>query len=383
MFYFIGILFLAVFTGANLYIGMRGWNIFKQLIPFISVYLYWALFALIALSFFIGRFGKNFLPSFIDKAFNITGGYWIAALFYFLITSVIFGVVNIIIRWVYVGSYLRGGINIQLISDLVAIFIIVAILIYGTYNASHTKVVKYDVDINKKAGTLSELNVITVSDIHLGSIVGKNRLDEMVSKINELNPDIVFLAGDIIDDDIEPFIQNNMGESFKRIKSKYGVYAVLGNHEYIGKNIYETERAYKDANIRLLKDKVEKIDDSFYVVGRDDASSERFSSSRRKDISELIKGCNKSLPIIAMDHQPIKLEEAEGAGVDLQFSGHTHKGQFFPTDLITKKIFEIDWGYLKKDNYNIIVSSGYGTWGPPIRIGSNSEIVQTKVRFLK
>lgn len=383
MFYLIGIVFLTIFAGTNIYIGMRGWSILKQLAPFVGIYLYWTLFVLIALSFFVGRAGRSFLPSSIDRIFNIVGGYWIAALFYLAITSVILGAINIIIRLTGMDSYFRGGVNIRLISDLIAISIIIIILAYGTYNASHSKIVKYNVNINKKAGSLNELNVVTISDLHLGSIIGKSRLDEMVNKINELNPDIVFLVGDIIDDDIEPFIHENMGESFKSIKSKYGVYAVLGNHEYIGKNIERTEQAYKSANIRLLKDEVQKIDDSFYVVGRDDASSERFSIGKRKDVSELIQNCNKSLPIIVMDHQPVKLQQAKQAGVDLQFSGHTHKGQFFPTELITKRIFEIDWGYLKDGNYNIIVSSGVGTWGPPIRVGSSSEIVQTNVGFLK
>lgn len=383
MIYLIGIVFLSIFATANIYVGMRGLNIFRHFMPSISIYLYWTLFALIALSMFIGRATKSYLPTFLDRTFNVVGGYWLAALGYFLIAAILFGVVNILVKIFGIKSYYKDGLNITLVLDLVVIFTILALLAYGTYNAGHAKVVKYEINIDKKAGNLKELNIVTVSDIHLGSLVGKDRLDKMVSEINELNPDIVFLAGDIIDDDIQTFINNNMGESFENIKSKYGVYGVMGNHDYFGGDVNKVESTYKDAKINLLRDEVSKVGNSFYVVGREDASSERSTKKKRTDISELTKGCDISLPIIVMDHQPVKLNDTKQAGADLQFSGHTHKGQFFPAGLITKRVFQVDWGYLKEDNFNVIVSSGYGTWGPPIRIGTNSEIVQTKVRFSK
>lgn len=380
MIYVIVIIFLTVFGAINVFVGLRGWEIIRQLAPFVNVYLYWVFFILIALSFFIGRLGRKFLPLSIDAIFNLIGAYWIAALYYFFIMALLLGIVKLTIKLTSTGVLFRGH-NIELILDTLVFFVILIILAYGTYNASHSKIISYNLSIDKKGGELKKLKIVTVSDIHLGSIVGKSRLNKMVGEINELKPDIVFLCGDIIDDDINPFIAENMGEPFKQIKSKYGVYAVLGNHEYIGGNIEKTEKAYEEANIKLLKDKVEKVDNSFYVIGRDDASSDRVNGKKRMDVLELVKSCDKALPIIVLDHQPVKIQDAENAGVDLQFSGHTHKGQFFPTNLITKKIFKVDYGYLKKDKFNIIVTSGFGTWGPPIRIGSNSEIIKTEVDF--
>ncbi|MCT8976221.1 metallophosphoesterase [Clostridium sp. CX1] len=383
MIYLVVILFLSIFAAANIFIGLRGLDILRHFMPTISIYIYWALFASIALSMFIGRAGRGYLPAALDRVFNIIGGYWLAALVYFLIGAMLFGVVNIVIRLFKIKSYYRGNTDIHLILNLAAIFIIILLLAYGTYNAGHSKVINYEINIDKKAGALKELNIVTVSDIHLGSLIGKGRLDKMVSEINKLNPDIVFLAGDIIDDDIEPFINNNMGESFRRIKSKYGVYGVLGNHDYFGGSIEKVEKAYKEANINILRDKMVKVSDSFYVVGREDASAGRVIGGKRKEVSVITKDADKSLPLILLDHQPVKLEETKKAEVDLQFSGHTHKGQFFPAGLVTERVFKIDWGYLKEDNFNVIVSSGYGTWGPPIRVGSNSEIVRTIVKFSK
>ncbi|HWI54984.1 MAG TPA: metallophosphoesterase, partial [Desulfobacteria bacterium] len=123
------------------------------------------------------------------------------------------------------------------------------------------------------------------------------------------------------------------------------------------------------------------VADSFYIVGRDDKSGSRFTGHKRKNLQDIISAVDRSLPVIVMDHQPTNLGETERAGVDLQVSGHTHRGQLFPNHLITRRIYEVDYGYLRKGNLNVIVSSGYGTWGPPIRVGSVAEIVDINVEF--
>jgi predicted MPP superfamily phosphohydrolase len=221
-----------------------------------------------------------------------------------------------------------------------------------------------------------------LSDLHLGDIVDKQRLSKIVIEINKLKPDLVILAGDIIDDYIQPFIDQDMGKELKKIQSKYGVYAAFGNHEYYGGSIDEIVYEYENsAGFNILRDKTVKIDNSFYLVGREDISFERYAKTKRKSLEELLKDTDKHLPIIVIDHQPTNLSQGEKAGVDLQFSGHTHKGQLLPANIITKKMYENDFGLLTKGSYNVVVSSGVGTWGPPIRIGSSSEIVQVELEF--
>ena len=177
-------------------------------------------------------------------------------------------------------------------------------------------------------------------------------------------------------------IDQDMGEEFKKIHSKYGVYAVFGNHEYYGGAIDKIAYEYEiSANFNLLRDKTVKIDNSFYLVGREDLLYERYSKTKRRKIDELLSDTDRQLPIIVIDHQPANLSEGEKAGVDLQFSGHTHKGQLLPANIVTKRLFENDFGLLAKNTYNVVVSSGVGTWGPPIRIGSASEIVQVEIEF--
>ncbi|WP_199241659.1 hypothetical protein [Desulfosporosinus sp. Sb-LF] len=136
------------------------------------------------------------------------------------------------------------------------------------------------------------------------------------------------------------------------------------------------------AGVNVLRDQYIKVENSFYIIGRDNPSRRSGGNTEgRKELGDLIKGVDSSLPLILLDHQPLELETAQQNQIDLQLAGHTHEGQLFPGNLITKLVYEIDWGYLKKGNYNLIVSSGYGTWGPPLRIGTHSEIVCATLHF--
>jgi predicted MPP superfamily phosphohydrolase len=372
-----------IFITANFYVGKKGWLLINKSIPKISIYLYSAMFIFISLSFITGRLSKNKIPHFFEKFLNILGAYWMAAFLYFIILLGAIDILKLILgikQFSFIDALILQ--KIYFVSNAVVIIIVAVLLVYGTYNATNIKTTKYSIKIDKDAGELKKFNIVMLSDLHLGDIVDKQRLSKMVGIINELKPDIVILAGDIIDDNIQPFIDQNMGEDFKRIQSKYGVYVVFGNHEYYGKSIDKIVYEYNNsAGFNLLRDKTVKIDNSFYISGRDDLSQERYSKIKRKSINELLSDADKLLPIIVIDHQPVNFSEGEKAGVDLQFSGHTHGGQLLPANIFTKRLFENDFGLLTKDTYNVIVSSGIGTWGPPIRIGTSTEIVQVEIEF--
>ncbi len=203
----------------------------------------------------------------------------------------------------------------------------------------------------------------------------------MVNMINDLQPDIVMLPGDIIDENVGPFVEQRMNETFRQLKPKYGTYAVPGNHD---SNLAAIPYV-KEAGIQVLTDQYTKVADSFYVVGRDSdlkhGPSDQANNQRRLELAAILKGIDKSLPIILLDHIPSQLAEAQNNRVDLQVSGHTHRGQMFPFHLVTGRMYELDWGLLQKGNLQAIVSTGYGTWGPPIRIGNKPEIVEIKMNF--
>jgi uncharacterized protein len=241
---------------------------------------------------------------------------------------------------------------------------------------------RYELEIAKQAGDgRRELRIAVASDIHLGTVVGNGHLGRLADRMEELKPDLILLPGDVLDDSIEPFIRENMADVMKRLKAPLGVYACLGNHEYIGGHVTDYVERMKAIGIEVLTDRVVSIGDSFYVAGRKDKAAERFSKEGRLPLEELLQDVDKTKPIILLDHQPYGLGAAAEAGVDLMLSGHTHRGQMAPNHLITRRLFELDWGYLRKGVMHALVSSGYGFWGPPIRLGSRSEILDVRVHF--
>jgi predicted MPP superfamily phosphohydrolase len=224
------------------------------------------------------------------------------------------------------------------------------------------------------------ISVVVISDIHLGTIIGKSRFDSIVSKINMMKPDIVLLPGDIVDEDLGPVIKQNLGESLLNVKSRYGIFAVTGNHEYIGG--VEEACAYLSAHgVRVLRDEAVRINNSFYLIGREDRIMPRFAGRQRKSMSELTDGIPAEFPILLMDHQPFEVEESMEYGIDLQVSGHTHHGQLWPLNYITNAVYLLSWGYRKDGNRHLYVSCGVGTWGPPVRLGNRPEIVNFKLTF--
>lgn len=374
---FIGLV-IGIYGLLNFYIGLRGWQFLGEYTNFIDNKVYWTFFWLTAMSYILGRLGEAFLPAFITHALKIIGSYWLAVMFYLALILLIIDIGGLLLRFLNLSQYLNLS---PILGGTLVLCIVSGIILYGSWNAKNPQLVKYEVNIPKKAGQYSELNIVLVSDIHLGTIVNNCRLEAMVEKINDLNPDLVMLAGDIIDVDVKVFLEQQMVEIFKKLKSNLGVYAALGNHEYIGGKAEETVHYLEEAGIKVLRDSFVEVAESFYIIGRDDLSRVRFTGKERKNLSSIMEEVDRTKPVFLLDHQPSHLEEALIEGVDLQLSGHTHRGQLFPNHLITQKIFENDWGYFKKDNLQVIVTSGYGTWGPPIRVGNKPELVYIKVKF--
>lgn len=160
-----------------------------------------------------------------------------------------------------------------------------------------------------------------------------------------------------------------------------GVYAVTGNHEYIG-GIEQSLAYLKTIHVKVLLDTVVTLPNGVQIVGRNDRSADR-GVNGQKPLADLLQLANHQRPIIVMNHQPYNLKEASDLNVDLHLSGHTHHGQIWPINYITQAMFELSWGYLKKGNTHFYVSSGYGTWGPAVRLGNRQEVVIFDITFKK
>jgi len=375
----IGVIFL-MYGGLNYYIGLRGWQGLFSYVPFLSSKVYWLVFLLLSFSYIFSRFSERFLPTVLYEGLTLIGAYWLAFMWYFLLAIATFDLLRLFDRWLrLVPVDIKQNLNPAL--GLAVAVLVVGIVGYGAWNARHPQVNHYDLTIAKQAGPLKQLHVVMVSDIHLGTIVHNGNLTKMVNIVNELKPDLVLFAGDVFDENIESSNKQQVSDTFRKLSAPYGVFAVLGNHEYIGGNAEEAMDYLGEAGVKVLRDSSLEIAGSFNLVGRDDRSGARYNGVPRQDLKTLMQGVDRDLPIILIDHQPSQLEEPVGQGVDLQLSGHTHSGQLFPIQFITHRIFEKDWGYLRKSDFQLIVSSGYGTWGPPIRVGNNPEVVDIMIKF--
>lgn len=376
-FYLFFVIFFLIYILINYYIGLRGWQYLDVYIPFLKRNVYWVLFWSIALSYIAVRATGGFIPSAVRYYLTVIGSYWLAAMFYFLQILIIIDIIRFMDRRLhFLPASSTANTRLSMSVGVVVVCLVAVILIYGTWNARTPRVKHYDISIPKQAGSLENIHIVMVSDVHLGEIMHNGRLIKLVEIVESLEPDIILLPGDVIDEDIGTFIKQDMNKTFRRLNPKYGVYAVPGNHEYIGGNVEVAVHYLEQAGIRVLRDEYIKIADSFYIIGRNEKSRTYYTEENKlKGLNEIIEGIDHSLPLIMMYHQPIQLEEAAENGIDLQLSGHTHRGQLFPINFITQRLFEIDHGYMQKGNFRLIVSSGFGTWGPPIRIGNQPEIV--------
>jgi len=370
---------LSIYTLINLYIFIRGWEVVPENT---SVRLgYVVLFLILFLSFIAGRFLERAALSRFSSVLVWIGSFWLGAMVYFcfiLLVIDIMWLMNSIVP--LLPLFLIASGEAKEVTPMIVIGFVILVVIAGYINALKPRVKTLDLTIPKNVNPTKALNIVVASDIHLGTLICKSRLERIVEKINSLNPDLVLLPGDVVDEDLGPVIRENLGETLRKIKSKYGVIAVTGNHEYIG-GVEEACRYLTDHGITVLRDNSMKIDNGITIVGREDASIRQFAQKRRKSLEELMENADTSHPVILMDHQPFRLEEAEKNGVDLQLSGHTHHGQLGPFNFITKRVYELSWGYKKKGNTHFYVSSGVGTWGPPIRTGNRPEIVNIRLKF--
>lgn len=281
--------------------------------------------------------------------------------------------------------------NIIIIEGVISILLLIFIMIYGTINSNILYTTRYKVNINKKC-KINQLKIVLIADLHLGYNKGIKLVKKMVKKINDESPDIVLIAGDIFDNDYDAVEKpKEMIKEFKKIKARYGIYSVYGNHDIkekvlLGFTFQNKKQKYSDkrmdkllkfSKIKLLQDNYILIDDSIYIYGRIDKEKNKC----RKSASYIVKTLDKKNIIIVLDHTPKELEQLAKARVDLDLSGHTHNGQIFPLNYLVKLIFKNSYGIKKFYDMTSIVTSGVGVYGPSMRVLSKSEIVSINIVF--
>ena len=398
--YMFAILLFPVYIVLNMYIVHRIINALKRCHDVfykrwmkIIISAFYSIFALSPIIGFLMPYGTQ-----LKRISQRIANYWFALLIYAFFVVVIGHLLSLLLRRVLKvmpKDFFKRR-KTTATGAIISLVLIATISVYGMYNARDIRLTDYSVTVNKSVSNMEKLKVVLIADLHMGYSIGLDHIQKTVDLVNSQNPDIVCIAGDVYDNDYDAIEEpEEMAKILGSMKSTYGTYACWGNHDvnekilsgftfdFGGKKQHDSrmDNFFKKANINLLEDEVTLIDNKFYVAGRVDRDKPATENNKIKTPEELLGGLDKTKPIITLYHEPDQLSELAKAGTDLLLCGHTHDGQIFPGNLITKLSWENSCGYLKKGDMHNIVTSGVGVYGPYIRVGTHAEVASIDVNF--
>jgi predicted MPP superfamily phosphohydrolase len=391
--YFI-LIVLAVQAVLGAYLGWRFRWAFGAVLPpwLMAWHVFWPLVALIVMSFplayFSGRLLSVELPSWLLFASAVLYG----AVAIGFATVLIADALGLVVRRL---SFLQPACGYVRQHPHHLGFLILGIVVlhvaWGLYRAHTPRETHFSVIVHKPLSNgAKRLRIVQLSDMHIGRYSSAALMQEMVSRVNRLEPDMIVFTGDIIDNSVKPYFDQDMPRILGELKSRYGAYLVIGNHDYFGESPKRSIDAYTRSNMRVLRDEILYLEEpGITLIGRDDLirgsrlppGAVLDAPGSRASLAALTERADPATPWILLDHQPREIDEAIAQKIDLQFSGHTHGGQFFPINIIVKYLYKEPWGLLTQGAYSLIVSCGFGTWGPPLRFPSYAEIVVADVLF--
>lgn len=357
MFYMIGILFFIFF----MFLTLAFYKYLYRVCDKLNIKINKNILCIISIVIFYG----NLIVGMMNKYVSVLLIFILYLILVYLIIMVFYRFLKKY-KW-FMKVYLLLPVLVSLIS-----------VIYGIYNIYDVRSTSYNVSSNDKLN--NNYKGILITDLHYGLAVKGKGLEKVVSEINELNPDFVFLVGDIVD---ESTPLEGMEECFKilgSIRTNYGIFYSYGNHD---ENIYSNEKNYTKEtlsnnitgnDIKILEDESYRINDELTIIGR--------SNGYKKSISALVSEVNSGDYKIVLAHIPMDYKDIKDNNVDLVLSGHTHAGQIFPAKLFEEvfKTSDMVYGYEKEDNFNKVVTSGIAGWGIPIRTDEHSEYVILNIK---
>lgn len=359
------IILLISYLLGNVYVFVRGLQALGHLSLAIRI-VYCVIFltcSFLMIAFFAFRNAKHIPFSLGHILFQIGTG-WLIFILYMVIFLACADLIKVFNHSFHCGYFISLALTFSL-------------LVYGFINYQHPKKQVINIDIDKPLLNGDKLKIVAISDWHLGFGSKKKQRKRNIDCINAEKPDIILIAGDLIDNSIVPVISERMDKELNSLKASMGIYMAPGNHEYIS-GFKACREFLRSTNIQLLIDSMVTLPCGLQIIGRDD-----YSNRRRLTADDWVKRIDPAKPTIIIDHQPQNLHEAQQIQTDLQISGHTHNGQVIPLNYLTDRLFELSYGYKKTGQTHYYVTSGLSLWGPPFRIGSKSEYVVIVVSSLR
>ena len=336
--------------------GYVSWHVWR-LLPFSTpVKVVIVLLMLLALCCMVMQFKSDSLPLGMATAMYEIGNSWLIIMFYLLMAFLVLDIGRLV--HLVPATWLKAN----GITSLVMTGVMLVTFIGGNIHYHNKQ--RQEINLTTSKHLDRPLKIVMLSDLHAGFHIPRTEVGRWVDMINAEQADLILIAGDIIDGNVRPLKAQGTAEELKRLNAP--AIACLGNHEYIT-GLNKALDLLNETGIRILRDDTLSMG-GVTIVGRDDRSNRH-----RKSVEQLMQGINRGNYVILLDHQPYHLEEAEQNGVDLQLSGHTHRGQVWPLNWVTKKMYECDYGQWRRGGTDYYVSSGMGIWGGKFRIGTDSE----------
>ncbi|MBU1056438.1 MAG: metallophosphoesterase [Proteobacteria bacterium] len=353
-----------IYLALNYYIYSRitgGLNLSIRASKILLVFFILATFSFIPAEILSRHFEQEWIRPFLYLSFT-----WLGVTSIAIAVFVIVDVLRIFIRLKKFRYY----------ATVSALFLIALTSGYCLYNQAKNPVIKeIKIPVSKLPPAMNGFTVVQLSDLHLDMSKSESFLKDLVLQTLALKPDLIVITGDMIDTDICKL--NDFCKILKRLKAKYGVYAVTGNHEFYAGIPLFMEIA-TNSDIRVLRNTNVLIADAIELVGIDDAFSvKRFEKiSVKESLLSAFKKVDFTKPVLLLSHQPGVFDLARSMGADIQLSGHTHAGQLPPVDLLVQFLFKYPFGLYKKDTSYLYTTCGSAFWGPPMRMFSKPEIVK-------
>lgn len=339
------IFFFVVYFGMHFYVFARLSN-YLQITRNLWFYL---VLLFLAGGFPLASFLERTVNGQVTRVFYALSATWLGAVFLLFMSLLVYEILRLVTK------------TNDKVGGLVVMLLVLVLLLYGIVNAMLIRVNHVEVPI---ADLKDPVTIVQLSDIHLGTIHNSEYMTRIVNKINAINPDIVMITGDFFDSSAR--IDAHTVSPLNSIKAK--TFFSLGNHE-IYEGVDDVMRIMNTTSVQTLRNDVVKYK-GLQIVGIDNPDREFLKGNSTIAGMKL----NRSMPTVLMFHPPQGLDDAVAAGVDLQLSGHTHNGQIFPFNLVVRMFFPRIQGLYEYKGMWLHVSPGTGTWGPPMRIGSRSEI---------
>jgi predicted MPP superfamily phosphohydrolase len=322
---------------------------------------------LLTCSFIVALFvGAKYYNLFTRVLYSVSAS-WMGIFFYLLLASTVYGLVMLLVRFAGSGASLRWfGILLFVVALVVGV--------YGLFHARKIVVKEVDIKLQQLPEAWSGRMVVFVSDLHLGQVYGESFSRKVVDKIKSLNPDMVFIGGDLYDG--FPTNIKKATKPFSDLRPNLGVYFITGNHEEFRDNKPFID-AVKEVGMRVLNNEMVEVE-GVQIIGVD------YLDTRDKEkFAEIISSMDldKNKPSILLKHEPKDIDVTSAQKISLQLSGHTHRAQVWPLGYLPKKVYKgFDYDLKTMGETQVFTSSGVGTWGPPMRVGTDAEIVFIKFK---